>query len=283
MERFHRTIERRFETGDEVRLDLESRNGDVLVQGRDVAEVRVVAVVDVDAESPTDAERDFRAVEEGMRADANRVRVVAPSSERTTFLFFGRGLKVDYQVIVPRQTQVQLESRNGRVEIIEAGGDVTVESRNGSVRIEKIGGAARITCRNGRVDAVDCAAAVTLMTRNGNAHASKVAGSLSAESHNGEVSVQDAGGSVRMRSHNGSLRYTGRVAGNLDIEVEGNGSVRLGIPADSRFELDAEAVRGDIKSELPVRDTSASSEPRPTVRLRTINGSIKIEALEAVS
>lgn len=283
MERFHRIIERRFETGAEVYLDIESRNGDVIVQGGDIAEVRIVAEVDIDAESLADAERDVRAVEEGMRADDSRVKVVAPSSERTTFLFFGRGLKVDYRVTVPRQTQVKVESRNGRVEVVEAGGDVAVENRNGSVRIEKIGGDARISSRNGRVEAVDCAAEVYLMSRNGSAHATKIDGSVSAETRNGDVSVQDARGSVKMRSRNGSLRYTGRVDANLDIEVEGDGSVRLAIPADSRFELDAEAVRGDVRSDLPVRETSASSGRRPTVRLRTVNGSIKIEALEVAS
>lgn len=283
MERHHRTIERRFETGPEARIEIESRNGNVLVQRHDVPEVRVVAVVQVEAESLAEAERDFRAVEDGMRIDGNRIRLVAPSSERTTFLFFGRGLKVDYKVLVPDQTSVQVEARNGRVEMNGLGGDARVDSRNGSVLLEKIGGHVQVESRNGRIDANDCASDLRLTGRNGSIYVARAGGNTMAETQNGDIVVQDASRGARLRSANGSLRYTGAVGAYLDLEVEGNGSIRLAVPADSRFVLDAEAVRGDIKSNLTVKESVTSSEPRPTIRLRTVNGSIRIEALEAVS
>jgi DUF4097 and DUF4098 domain-containing protein YvlB len=283
MQRFHRTIERQFSTGDEARLDVEARNGSVLVEGTESPDVRIVAVVEVEADSADEAERDFRAVEAGLRADGPDVRIAAPSSERTTFLLFGRGLKVDYQVSVPRRTRVQVESRNGRVEVGKVAGEVTVASRNGSVRLEKVAGPARVTGNNGRIEALACSAGVQLESHNGHVSARSIEGDLVAETHNGEVTVEHAAGNVRLRAHNGSLRYAGAVAGDLDLEVAGNGSIRLGVPPASRFELDAEAVRGDVKSDLVVHEAVVSEAPRPVVRLRTLNGSIKISALEAVS
>jgi DUF4097 and DUF4098 domain-containing protein YvlB len=279
MERFYRTIERRFETGAEVRLEIDARNGDVVVQHHDLPEVRIVAVAEADAESVSDAERDFRAIEEGMRFDSGRVRIVAPSSERQTFLFFGRGLKVNYQVTTPVHTQLKLDARNGRTEVSGIDGEAMIEDRNGSVLLERLGGNVTVEARNGRIDVNDCAGDVSVLSRNGHVHVTRPGGNLTAETRNGDVVVRDAKSNARLRTSNGSLRYTGAVAGNLDLEVEGNGPIRLGIPADSRFVLDAEAVRGDIKSDLPVRDTAGSDGPRPTVRLRTVNGSIKIEAL----
>ncbi len=119
-----------------------------------------------------------------------------------------------------------------------------------------------------------------VVSRNGHVHVERPGGNLSAETRNGNVVVRAAKGqNTRMRSSNGTLTYAGAVNGNVDMEVEDNGPIRIGVPADSRFILDAEAVRGDIKSELAVKDNPPSDTPRPTVRLRTVNGSIKIEAL----
>jgi hypothetical protein len=283
MERFYRTIERRFDTGPVVRLEIDCRNGDVVVQSHGLPEVRVVAVAESDAETLSDAERDFHAIEDGMRFDNGRVRIMAPSSERQTFLFFGRGLKVNYQVSTPASTQLRLEARNGRAEVYGIAGDATIEDRNGSVLLERLGGSVSVEARNGRIDANDCGGVLSVLSRNGAIQVTRPGGNLAAETRNGNVVVREAGSNARLRTQNGSLNYTGAVAGNLDMEVEGNGSVRLAIPADSRFVLDAEVVRGDIKSDLPVRDNAASDGPRPTVRLRSVNGSIKIEALTTVA
>jgi DUF4097 and DUF4098 domain-containing protein YvlB len=283
MERFHRTIEQRFEAGDLIRIEVAARNGDVLVEGTETSEIRVVAVVEVHAESPAEAERDVRAVEEGIGSDGGHLRVVAPSTERTGFLLFGRGLKVDYQISAPRRAVVQISSRNGRVDVGKVSGEVNITSRNGSVRIEKLGGPAHVTGNNGRIEAIDCGSNVKLTSRNGHVSARKTGGELAAETYNGEVTVEEASRSVKLRTHNGSLRYAGGVGGDFDLEVEGNGSIRFGVPPTSRFELDAEAVRGDVKSDLVVKESAAPGLPRPLVRLRTLNGSIKLNAIEAVS
>lgn len=278
MERYHRTIERRFQTGAEAHIEIDSRNGDVEVHARDIDEVRVTATIESYAESAEEAEQDVRAVEEGIRAEGQRIWLAAPARERPAFLFFGRGLKVDYHVLVPGRTRVEVRSRNGRVEI-SGTSDVEIENRNGSVILDKIGGSARVSSRNGRVEATDCASDVTLVSRNGNTVAARAGGNLTAETQNGNVIVEDARREARLRTQNGSLQYKGTIGGNLDLAVEGNGSIRLGVPSASRFELDAEAVRGDIKSDLEVRETASPGEPRPVVRLRTLNGSIRIEAL----
>jgi hypothetical protein len=283
MERFHRTIERHFATGLEVSLEIDCRNGNVSVQRRDQPDVRVLAIAESDADTADDAEQDFRAVDAGMRADGGHVRVVAPSIERPSFLFFGRGFKVSYEVSVPLQTRVRATARNGRVEVSGVAGDVRIEDRNGSVLLERVGGPVQVECRNGRIDASDCASSVNVLSRNGHVNVTRPGGDLTAETRNGNVIVHNAAAGVHARSSNGTLHYTGRVGGDVDLEVEANGSIRFAVPSDSRFALDAEAVRGDIKCDLAVREDEASSQPRPSVRLRTVNGSIRIEALEAVS
>jgi DUF4097 and DUF4098 domain-containing protein YvlB len=281
VERYYRTIERHLETGPQARLDIECRNGNVDVHSHDSPRVRVVALVEVHAETESEAERDFRAVEDGIRVDGNHVRVSAPSQERSTFLFFGRGLKVDYEVLVPYETQVSVEARNGRVEVRSIGGEASVDSRNGSVRVEGVAGRVRVESRNGRIDAADCASDVRLTSRSGNVYVTRARSDVTAETNNGDVVVSESSANAKLRSNNGSLRYAGGVNGNIDLEVEGNGSIRFVVPADSRFALDAEAVRGDVRSDLEVKEHAQSAEPRPAVRLRTVNGSIKIETLEA--
>jgi DUF4097 and DUF4098 domain-containing protein YvlB len=115
---------------------------------------------------------------------------------------------------------------------------------------------------------------------------------LDLHSVNGNIEVYEAGGTVHARTTNG----------NLHIELAGlhdpggasaettNGSVLLAVPIGAQANLEALCMNGDFRSELPLTQQS-SLRPRevrarlgrggPPIRLRTINGSIRVVGLRS--
>jgi hypothetical protein len=89
------------------------------------------------------------------------------------------------------------------------------------------------------------------------------------------VRVEDVRGPVEIATDTGAVEYRGRVLQSISIEAT-TGSVRLAVPADARFYLDATSRVGSVRSDLPIGEGEPPAEDAPTVCVRTEMGSIRI-------
>jgi len=248
------------------------------------------------AESDEDADDQLELIQRGIRQEGARVIVRAPAIVRPgLLLFFGHGPRIDYQLTAPRASAgrivnrsgrinvddlkgpLEVEARSGRVTLSRIGADTTIVSRSGIVQAEGIAGSLAIDSRSGRVTARSCERDVTVNSRSGTVQIEGVGGTLKVENRSGTIAVRDVGGAVTIACRSGAVRYDGAVRGDFDINVT-SGMVRLAVDADSSFFLDAESLSGGVHSDLPLRRPAgaAPSGPRPTVRVRTISGVIRV-------
>ncbi len=107
---------------------------------------------------------------------------------------------------------------------------------------------------------------------------------------NGNIEVFDSSGRLSAHTTNGNVRMElHRVEGSAPMSVDTmNGSVLLALPPGTGAELDVRSLNGDFRSELPVtlQGSSGSREFHgrlgsggSPLRLRTINGSIRVASL----
>ncbi len=279
MELFRRFFSETYQTNANVELMVENRNGLVSVRGSDRTDVVVNVVAELYAESGEDADFEVERIRRSMSARAERVEIRTPELARPGFVFFGRGPKVDYDISVPQGARVTIEARNGRIEVRSVQGPVTAAGRNGPITVDDCADAVSVEARNGRVVVSRCGSSVEVKGTNGTMAVEHVRGLVRARTTNGTISIEDAPGGVEASSTNGSLRYAGELRGDFDMQAV-NGTIRLTVPADSRFEIDAESRHGSVRSELPVQRSGGGGEgPRPKVKLRTVNGAIRIDEL----
>jgi DUF4097 and DUF4098 domain-containing protein YvlB len=109
---------------------------------------------------------------------------------------------------------------------------------------------------------------------------------------NGNIEVYDGGGSVRARSTNGSVHLELLHVADKDgaLAETTNGSVLLAVPSDTQADLEARCMNGNFSSELPIAFES-TLRPREMhgklgsggapIRLRTVNGGIRVVALRS--
>jgi len=291
-----RTVTREFETGDHAVLQLESRSGAVIVEGRESDRVVVDAVVRVWTDLSAEADDAAALVAQSMQQDGNRVTVRAPSLPRRDgwAALFGQGSRVEYTVRVPRRTEVRLLSKSGSVHVLrtegalrvealsgrltveEVRGDVTLVSRSGALTVQRVTGAVEIESRSGKVTVQEISGPVAIEARSGAIETKDVAGDVRVSARAGSLSVENAGARVYARTRAGSMRYRGRVLGDFDLEAVA-GSITLAVDPDYPFFVDAESHGGSVRSDLPPRRNGAEpAEGGPKVRVRTRAGSIRL-------
>jgi DUF4097 and DUF4098 domain-containing protein YvlB len=293
-----RTLTKEFEVGDRCDLRVENRSGAVVVRGEERTSARVEVVARIWAETDAEADDQMVLVERGITQDGTRVHVRAPALPQPSgFMFlFGRGARIDYQIVVPRATLADIASRSGRVEVemisgpldiqsssgsvaaSEIGSAVSIAARSGSVRAERIEGALSVESRSGRLQVRDCRGNATVAARSGSVQIEDIAGDLRVETRSGSNQISNVQGALHLRSMSGSVRYEGPVNKNFDIEVF-SGSVGIAVDPSSVFFLDAETMSGAVASDLPVREGDrrpAAGASGPTLRVRTKSGSVGI-------
>jgi hypothetical protein len=275
---YRRSFTRVVETGLNAALRVENRNGLISVRSHDRPEVVINVTAELYAGSSADADFDVERIQRAIVASDERVEIITPELRGPELMFFGRGSKVDYEILAPAACSLNASSRNGRVDVERVRGPVDVRSRNGGVSVDQVTERVWVEAGNGRVVVRRAGGEVVVSGHNGSVSLEQVSGRLSVGSTNGTVEIRDAHSSIKASSTNGGIRYRGPVQGDFEMSTT-NGGIRLSIPAASRFEVDAESRHGSVSSDLPVRGAPPEGGPLPRVRLRTTNGSIRLEAL----
>ncbi len=129
---------------------------------------------------------------------------------------------------------------------------------------------------------------VTLRSSNGSLNVTDVSGTMRLRTSNGSIKLMDVGGDVEADTSNGSVTATlgGRSWQGAGLNVTtSNGSVRVTVPDNYNARLVAGTSNGSINVDFPITvqgrinrdiDTNLGSGG-PTIRLRTSNGSVRVE------
>jgi len=268
------TITREATVQTPLRLELRTSHGRVRVRGVEGTAATVRAEIDVRGFYRDDDRRIEEVVTAGIVFEAGRLRVESPASREA--------IQVHYELRVPFATLAELNVVSGPVEVRGIEGPVEVRLANGPLTIEDAGGAITVDMANGPLQVERCRGAVEAKVANGPIHLEDVAGPLALRVSNGPIDITDAGSSIEASAVNGPITYEGAVHGNFDM-TSSRGGIVLELPPDSRFELDAEAERGEVYCDFDVKGAAGpSGTALPRVVLRTERGEILVRQASVV-
>ncbi len=118
--------------------------------------------------------------------------------------FSSSGNNVAYEVRVPAQTRVWIDT---------SGGGITVSGIRGEVKTDTSGGGISVTDVEGDVDADTSGGGITLRDIRGNVRADTSGGGVEATGITGSVRAESSGGSIELE----------RVSGDIDADTSGGG------------------------------------------------------------
>ncbi len=152
------------------------------------------------------------------------------------------GSRADVTVTVPRNTEFELSTGNGNIEVadVQAPGQANIG--------------------DGKMTLKDMEGSYNLSNGNGSITLEGVRGDVIASIGNGDITLSDATGSFNLSDGNGNIRFQGELTsgGNNSFGV-GNGSVTAELTGSPSVVLDLEVEqKGKIRCDLPIAETEKS-------------------------
>ena len=246
-------------------INAQAVNGSISFTGSDQDQVTIHARKEVHARTQVDAEALAQQVHIRAERQGDEIRI----DYEHPHLPPGVNIAVHYEIQGPKTAPLQLRTHNGKVRIDDSNAPVEATTTNGTIQLR--GGADQVHLR----------------TVNGLIEMHEAAGEIHAHAKNGYIRAQ-----VERLQSAGAFSTSN---GSIEVEIEQgaapltatavNGAIELTLPADFSGQLDARAVHGRVRSELPVSVTrgarnrlvgSIGQGGETLVRLRTINGSIRV-------
>jgi len=180
-------------------------------------------------------------------------------------------VSITYTIQVPRDTEVSATVASGAQTIRGVRGPVKVQSASGSVRVEKIERDVQLSTASGSVSATDIGNEVHVTSASGSVAVSNAKGDVIVNAMSGVIRIAKPGGRIETGTASGDVEIQGAAndvkahAASGRVSVQGNpgadsywelktvsGAVQLGVPASANLHLSAEAVSGEIRTDIPI-------------------------------
>ncbi len=204
-----------------------------------------------------------------------------------------RNISISYEIVVPAETRLKSETGSGSQTIDGVNGDLDVHSGSGSLKIGNASATVRADTGSGSITIDHVKGNVHAKTGSGSIHATDVAGgfegntgsgsihleqtapgAVRAETGSGDMELNGVRGSLEARAGSGGIRADGDPRGGWLVHT-GSGRVRLGIPNDAAFDLDARTSSGSISLQHPV--TIQGRITRKEVHGKVRGGGVQVE------
>jgi len=199
---------------------------------------------------------------------------------------YQRNVTIDYEIVVPADTEVISHTGSGSQEIVGVAGPVKVDTGSGHLTLTDIGGAVSARTGSGAITADGVAGSFEGHSGSGSIHMTQEApGDVVVTTGSGSSELHGVIGALTVRAGSGRIVVDGQQRGAWNLH-SGSGSVRVDLPDDAAFELDAESGSGgvDIDHPLLIQGKVSKRQLRGQVRgggellhVDTGSGSIHIE------
>jgi DUF4097 and DUF4098 domain-containing protein YvlB len=263
------SFERSFPVSEPLVLDVDTGSGSIKIRSGSGDEVTIKGTIQVRRRffggKPRNSDELIQEIMDNppIEMDDGRLRV-GPVRDRT----LGNRVSISYEIVAPVGTEILAETGSGSISVRDIAAPVDVHTGSGSVRLENIAASAKARTGSGSIRAEGVGGAFDGKSGSGSIYLEQTApGDVVVTTGSGSSNLSGVTGSVRARAGSGRITVDGRQEGDWNLNT-GSGSVRVSLPADAAFELDAESNSGgiDIDHQLTVEGRISKRHVIGTVR-----------------
>lgn len=232
-----------FETGEKFDLGINNRHGDIEVKSWAKNSLQIDYQITAWADDEEAAKEIASEIEIRIEPDKDVSDRVTRASIVTNYpeewgLWQNRQprARVDYWLIVPQQTGLELHNRHGHVSVDDSCGTTTVSNRHGDVALGAIEGNLNLDTRHGNVEADSIQGNVCFGGGHGNAKLGKVGGNFEGDHAHGYLELDGVGGDLALAHRHGKA-VVRSVGGTVEVN-KGHGQIELR-EVRSTFHIDA--------------------------------------------
>jgi DUF4097 and DUF4098 domain-containing protein YvlB len=204
-----------------------------------------------------------------------------------------RNVSISYVIEVPHDSEISTNVLSGSQTITNVRGPVKADSASGSIRVDDVDRQTQLTTLSGSIEAQNIGDDLRASSASGSVSVAKVKGDVRISALSGTTHVSGPGGRVDADTASGTVEVQGATrdvkahAASGRVDVQGNpsessywdlktvsGVVELGVPPSANFHLTAEAMSGQIKTDVPI---VIEEQGKHSLRARMGNGGGRVE------
>lgn len=253
------TYQEKFEKTEQLARDgrvvISNVSGDIKIMVWKEEKVKIEAVKSATASTRAKAKENADRVTIEVTSGSGLVKIETRYPESRGWFGENTNISVDYTLWIPDQASIESKSVSGDVQVDRAGGTVRINSVSGNITI--LGGKKSISTKavSGDIRVTEAEGDLELNSVSGDIRATKIRGSVEAEVVSGSVRLEDISEARRVsaKSISGTVEYRGQLLPNGSYRFTSHsGEVRLYLPADSSFDLEASSFSGTVSTDFPV-------------------------------
>jgi DUF4097 and DUF4098 domain-containing protein YvlB len=229
------TEELRFDTNEQVIVEIRVDDGDVNVTGGSVGGVEVVFTKRARASDTTRARSLLQSAPGEVTQDGDIIRIFARSNGSSA-VRFGSRVTTDVTVRLPAAAhQLDIRTEDGSIDIVGVSGTIVAETDDGSIRVDTVDGNLR------------------LRTADGSITGKTLTGDVDVVSDDGRIRLDGDFGQLRAVTADGSIRVSCGAATTISKDWSlrtSDGSIELNLPTTANARLDATAIDGRVSNRL---------------------------------
>ncbi|MFY9574771.1 MAG: DUF4097 family beta strand repeat-containing protein, partial [Blastocatellia bacterium] len=199
---------------------------------------------------------------------------------RHTFQMNWRNRRVDIEIKVPRNADLDLHTGDGNVDVQGVKGTILLRSGDGNLNLAELEGTLRAGTGDGNIDMRNVRGDFTLHTGDGRIDVTGIDGSLRAETGDGRVRINGRFDVLDVKTGDGGVDATAHDGSKVETNWRlnsGDGDVTLRVPATIAADVELHTNDGNIDFDMPV--TISGGVGKRDVRGQ-INGGGKLISLK---
>jgi DUF4097 and DUF4098 domain-containing protein YvlB len=166
-----------------------------------------------------------------------------------------RNHRVDIDIKVPRQANLDLHTGDGHVDLQGVRGNIALRSGDGHLRLSEIQGTLDARTGDGHIDAANIRGDLTLHTGDGPVVVSGADGSLHAQTGDGHMRVSGRFDLLDVKTGDGGIDATAQSGSKLDADwrlTTGDGDLTLRLPEGLAANVEMHTNDGHINLGMPL-------------------------------
>ena len=269
-------------------LDVDTGSGSIDVSAGSGGEASIIGKIKVNRSGlfrkPADADEIIQQIIDNPPVHLSNGRLRVGYFEDRSL---GKKVSISFEIVVPADTEVTADTGSGSIHVTDIGAPVKADTGSGSITLKNIGGAVKADTGSGSIHADGVAGAFHADTGSGSVYLVQTApGDVHVDTGSGSSKLHGVAGAVHVDSGSGGITVEGRQEGNPWRLDAGSGSIRVKLPSDAAFTLNAESRSGGINVDHPVEVTGKISKKHlrgdvrgggPALEIDTGSGSIRVE------
>lgn len=257
-----------FDLNKDGSVEVKNVSGDIRISSWEQDSVKLIA------RKVAGNQKDLETIKIEIDSSKNKLKIKTRINNGPRLFRWTSNLTVHYEIFIPRETSVEIDSVSGDVRVNGVGGSFNGDVISGDVEVNGVKGPVDIDSKSGNIEIAGAENGVECDTVSGNMSLTDISGKADLETVSGSIRINRLKGSVnaetvsgniillgiedaqrvKTESVSGDVTFKGKVTDYGKYELSAHsGDIRIEVPEGSGFRVEAETFSGEINIEFDIR------------------------------